>query len=116
MKLHQLSHRKSPLPCNKHSNKRRNQDHPAEEEDPDHLAEGEDQDHLAEEEDLGLLEEGNPRPHNNQYHLCQTSKQWEVSHKYSTETDPKLTISLKKSKAISVSMLTSLDTTHHIRR
>ena len=92
------------------------QDHPAEEEDQDHPAEEEDQDHLVEEEDQDLLVEGNPRPHNNQYHLHQTSKQWEASHKYSMETNPKLTISLKKSKAISISMLTSLDTTRHIRR
>ena len=107
--LHQLkhSHRESPLLCNKHSNKRRNQDHLAEEE--------EDQDHL-EEEDQDLLVEDNPWLHNNQYHLRQMSKQWEASHKYSMETDLKLMISSKKSKAISVSMPMLPDTTHHTRK
>ena len=90
------------------------QDHP-EEEDQDHPEE-EDQDLLEEEEDQDLPVEGNPWPHNNQYHLHQMSKRWEASHKYSMETNLRPTISLKKSKAISASMLMLLDTTCHTRK
>ena len=77
----------------------------------------EDLDHLAEEEeDQDHLVEGNLQLHNNQYHLQQMLRQWEASHKYSTETNPKLTTLLKKSKAISISMPMSLDTIRHTRK
>ena len=86
------------------------------EEDPDHPEE-EVQDHLVEEEeDQDLLVEDNPQPHNNQCHLHQTSKQWEASHKYSTETNPKPTISSKKSKATFILMPTLQDTTLHTKK
>ena len=83
-------------------------------EDQDHPVAEEDQDHPAEEEDP--LVEDNPRVHNNQCPLQQMLKRWEVSHKYFTETDPKLTTSLKKLKDTSTSMLTSLDTIRHTKR
>ena len=120
MQLHQLnhSHRGLPLPCNKHSNRRRSQEEDqdllAEEEDQDLPVEEEDQDHPEEEEDLQA--EDNPWLHNNQCLLQQMLKQWEVSHKYSMETDPKPMTSSKKSKDTSASTLMSLDTIHHKRK
>ena len=87
------------------------------EEGQDHLAEvEEDQDHPVEvEEDQDPLLEANWL-HINQYHLQQMLRRWEVFHKYSMETDPKLTTSSKKSKDISISMPMSPDTIHHTRR
>ena len=81
------------------------------EEDLDHLEE-EDSDCLV--EDLWL--EDSPRQHNNQYLRQQTLKQWEVSHKYSMEIDPKPTTSLKKSKDIFALTQTSPDIIHHTRK
>ena len=110
MQPHQPNHsrRELPLLCNKHSDRR------SQEEDQDHLAEEEDQDCLVEEEDLQL--EDNPWLCNNQSLLQQTLKQWEVSHKYSKEIDPKLMTSSKKSKDTFALMPTSLDTIHHTKK
>ena len=84
------------------------------EEDQDHLVE-EDWDRLAEEEEDLRLED-NPWLHNNQYLLQQMLKQWEVSHKYSTEIDPKPMTSSKKSRDIFALMPTSLDIIHCTRK
>ena len=117
MQPHQLSHscKELPLLCNKHSNKRSqevDQDCLVEV-DQDRLVE-EDQDHLVEEEDLRL--EDNPWPCNNQYLLQQMLKQWEVSHKYSMEIDPKPMTSSKKSRDTFVLTLMSLGIIHRTKR
>ena len=117
MQPHQLNHsrRESPLLCNKHSNKRSQEEDQDRlvEEDQDRLVEA-DQDRLVEEEDLQL--EDNPQPRNNQYLLQQTSRQWEVSHKYFMEIDPKPMTSLKKSRDTFILMLMSLGIICHTRK
>ena len=117
MQPHHLSHshKELPLLCNKHSNKR------SQEEDQDHLVEVDqdrlveaDQDRLEEEEDL--RSEDNPWPHNNQYLLQQMLKQWEVSCKYSMEIDPKPMTSSKKSRDTFALTLMSPDIIHCTRK